>query len=332
MIKRVLEFLVSRNYIEILPIESSFFKYFLFEQPVKMNDEAVRLNYSHLSPFNKSDIVYKNEENILYIWFYEQNFSKAKLLIPESYLIYKYFKERDVIVILEDEIKKIVVIKNGILSSQLAKKELDERFLKLLQKEFSIGKVIRLSSLEYGDILQKAFYKLSLKDIFGFSRFSIDKSFFQNVLEKTALPLLSIVFFVIAIEYGEYFYTKSAISKKTKEYREIKRKNDLIRKKIRDFEEEAKTFVNFKKRHKEGFYKIDILSFIADTSNENNSSFVYTDLEGGNAVVVLKTPNPNKLLNDLLSSSYFPDLRIISSRKERDGNETVRFEGKYSAK
>ncbi len=332
MIKRILEFLVSKHYISILPIESSFFKYFTFEQPVKMNDEAVRLNYSHLSPFSKSDIVYKNEGNILYIWFYERDFYKSKLLIPESYLIYKYFKNENALVILKDEIQKVVVIKDKKLLSQISKKSFDEKFLNLLKKEYSIDKEIKLSLSEYNDILQKAFYRLSLKDIFGFSRFSIDKSFFERALEKTALPILFIVFSIIAIEYVEYFYIQKTISSKTKEYREIKRKSDSIRREIEDFENEAKKYINFKKHHQEPFYKLTILSFIGDVLKKNKSTFIYTNLAGGDAVVVVKTPNPSKVLNDLLSSKYFPDLRLISSRKERDRNETVRFEGKYSAK
>ncbi|NPA82493.1 MAG: hypothetical protein GXO31_07765 [Epsilonproteobacteria bacterium] len=101
MTKKLLDFLLKRDILNILYIQESFFRKVDFQEPVKMNEEAVRLNYSNLSPFPKSSIIYKNEGKTLYIWFYkDENLSKSKIVIPEAYLIYKAFKGEDVIVII----------------------------------------------------------------------------------------------------------------------------------------------------------------------------------------------------------------------------------------
>ncbi len=333
MTKKLLDFLLNRGILNILYIRESFFRKIDFQEPVKMNEEAVRLNYSNLSPFPKSSIIYKNEGKTLYIWFYkDENLSKSKIVIPEAYLIYKAFKNEDAIVIVKDEFLKIVVIKDSQILSQSIKREFDEKYIKLLKKEYGIDKEIVLDKKEYEDILSNSFYSLSLFDILKFGHFEIDKSFWSRLLERMALPVLVIVFFIIAIEYIEYFYIKTQIASKTKEYRELKKQNDQIRSEIRDLEEEAKKYINFSFHHKNPFYKTELLSFAVDVAKKNDSRMVYSQFAGDKTVIVVRGTKPNKVLNDLLFSKYFKELRIEVSHKEHDGNETTRFEGILNVK
>ena len=331
MKQKLINFLLKKGRIAILPIETSFYKSLFFEQPVKMDKEAVLLNYSEGSPFADPNVVYKMEDKNLYIWFYKESV-ETTALIPESYLVFDYFKNEDAIIMIEGNPKKIVIVKGGKLLSQSVKRDIDERYLTLLKKEYGVSKEIIIKEDEYERVLQEALYELSLNDFAKFADLKIDKDFYAGILERVALPSLVLVFALIAFEYGEYFYIKANINSKTKEYREIKRKNDQIRSEINDLENEAQKFIRFAKNNSDGFYKTKLLSFAMDVTKENNSTMIYSQFAGEKVIIVVKTPNPNRILNDLLKSNYFKELRIAFSKKERDGNETTRMEGKLNAK
>ncbi len=333
MIKRVLEFFANRGFITVLPIKKSFFKPLFFEESVKMDEEAIRLNYSHLSPFPKSAIIYKNEGKNLYLWFYQdENIQRSKIVIPEAYLIYKRFKDKNAVIVIEESVYKIVVVKDFQILSQTVKDKVDEKYLELLKKEYGVEKEIFLNKRDYEEILGDSFYSLSFADILRFGHFEIDKNFWVSLLERISLPVLAIVFFMITIEYGEYFYIKNEIASKTKEYRELKRKNDQIRSEIEDLEREAEKYINFSKHNKDPFYKTELLSFAVDVAKKNDSRMVYAQFAGDKTVIVVRGVKPNKVLNDLLSANYFKELRIEVSHKERDGNETTRMEGILNVK
>ena len=331
MIKnKLISFLKRKNKILILPIEDTFFKYITFDKKINLDKNAIKLNYSHLSPYKNTNIVSLQDEENLYLWFYEGEY-KDKIIIPQGYILFNYLKKRyhDHIVIIESHPAKILVIKNSILLSQSIKTRVDEAYIKSLQKEFSVFKEAYISINQFEHIEENALNELSLQDLLKFTNFDFNRGKITDIVNIVALPSLILVVMIIIFEYIQKFYIDYKIDESKKIYKEFKAKNSKIRKKMDLAEQEIDKYKEFIDKEGEFTQKFLVASKLAKHLEDFNSTIRYIEFSGDKASITIKTKKQNELIDKLIKSNYLTNIKVESNYKDKKSGITqVTFSAK----
>ena len=157
MIGKILSFLNRKNKLKFLDIKDSFFKYVKLPQKTRFSREAVELNYAASSPFENPNMIFMQERDNLYIWFYKIDI-EGTFVIPEAFLICKALKDKmnNGVAMFQTSPLNIVVIKNGVLYSQISRDKITDRETDILLKEFALSKddLHRFSDKDYKKLIK----------------------------------------------------------------------------------------------------------------------------------------------------------------------------------
>lgn len=324
---KLIEFLRKRDKLYILPVKDSYFKHIAFEKKVAIDENAIKLNYAHFSPYKKSEIVSLSKETNLLLWFYEQSVEN-KLVIPEGYLLYNYLKKRydNHIIIIDTEPAVVLVLKEAMLVSQSVKKGADDRYSKALQREFSLDKAVHISAHEYGHIMNRAVLDVEYQDFLHFSNFSFDKRKIEKVVNAAAMPFLVLIGMMVVLETVQSFYIGYQTDSQSKVYRELKEKNQKVRTQYDKVEEKIeayKTFIETEQHFNTKFY---IAAKLSSYLQEYNSTIRYIEFTGSAASVTIKTARQNELVSALLKSGILENLKLGAIHKDsKTGMDQVTF-------
>jgi len=221
------------SFIHILPANETFFFQTKFEKKIKLSKELIYLNYKKHAPYHNPFITTLIEEKNLYIWFYPTELS-SKLIIPESYLMFSFFKEAypNALLLMEVETPYVIVIKNGILLNTYVVGT-SESFIEMELTQHGLSQFKRVGLTEYFESKAAALENLGIQDLYKWNTLTVEhKDLLPKVVNTVAYPLSFLLFFMMSIELYHVNEVEKTLTKVEEDYREAKVKNDDIREKI----------------------------------------------------------------------------------------------------
>jgi len=307
--------------INLIPAEDTFFKNVEIPKNVKLTPELVKINYQHLSPFPSGDVIFYKTKKFLYLWFVKYPLLETKKVnIPEGYFIYKQFKhQKNAIVVVRKENSIIVsVLKNGELLSQFTLSSslavnLKDR-IELLKKEYS------LKNPEVIEIERKQLkIRADLKDIFAFSKFEINKESLKSFfIENIKVPLIIILLIVSIYDIFLLNYLQKEKEKRQAILYQLKKENAGIKNLLQKLESESKFWNYFieKELKYENIYNILAAISITIKNNQGKINSLSTSYPLIDIWLETKVAS-SKLIDQLIKTGYFKEIKIISSVKSR---------------
>ena len=329
---------ITRRFTEIVPTEQTFF--LCVDKPgiKNFNKKLIMLNYSLLSPFIKTDLMFYVDKKKLYIWFVKEKLSAGKIYIPEGFLLFKSFKNaQNVIVIKENNSNTtFIVIKNGMLAAQTIKnKETDQdEFIELLKKEHSLkeSETVRVESSKT--------LSININDSIKFllSQLELDfSSIMQNVYEQSKLPVITLLVILNIADFSYYIYSNSLLNSRKKVFVTLEQKNNLIKTEFEKLEFQKKFWSNFRAnelKYPNVYTTLNIISKIIAGHN----GYIKTISRKGNIVDMwVVSDSSSNLVNDLTKSGYFTNIQILSINQisrinQRNNEEVAHIEAKIKEK
>jgi hypothetical protein len=305
------------NLINIIPIEETYLR--VFEKPpkVRLTRQIISFNYSNLSPYPDGGHLSFQNSSSIFVWYLKKSLSTGITIhIPEAYLVWRFFKDRaNVLVLISRKgLLSVLVIKNGELSAQITRTagEDEAEVLDLLKREYSLQDVelIRLGST--------ATFKAKLGDMLSFADFDFKP---VNLLEQTVALLKAPLIASLLITSGFYLYQEARLesyySEKTEYLARLKRENANQQSSLEDVREKTTYWRDFiaKEQIFPNYYQI--LSGLTDVIQRHggylnmveyaeNRITVSTGLKASEAIII----------NDLLATGLFQDVKLLSSSKD----------------
>jgi len=313
--------LILSKFIYILPANESFFFKVKFEKKVKLTDELIALNYKKHAPYKNPNFKTLTENQNLYIWFYEQEIN-SKLIIPESYLLFNFFKEKYANALLNIDLGNshcILIIKNSLLVNSYTMLEDDKNIVDMERNRFGIEQYIKIDKSRYIEIKREAVESLSLQDLYKWTDINVQKEgLFANIVNKIAYPLALLLFFTMAVEQYHVREVKANLAKVEEAYTLAKSKNDDIREKINSEEKKEEKWLNFV--HKELPYEdsLTIFTHISKAFNEKKFTFESFTIVGSKLKITIKTQEDFiEGLNVLNTIDVLKDVALKYTNKKR---------------
>jgi len=317
----------------ILKMQDSFFYSIDITKENSFNRDTLLLNFSHLSPYKKSKILSFQEDNSLLLWFYQD--SPTPILIPESYLLYLKLKEINqnaIFIIQNDNINRVIVIKDNILQNSFCINLVTSVEKFSLSQEYSIDDIIIISNSRAETILEDSFKSYP---IWNYQKWYIsDISIKEQVIiymDKAVVPFSIIIAIFIAMEYSRDIYIQDRYKALENEYLSIKKENDSYREALKNNQQYIAFNNNF---YYDTLLYPNILRVLSDISSiikeDENNTIKYFKLSGATVSFNVETFKPIDILNLSLNSGYFKKFKIVSTRKagRKSKKELVSYEGK----
>ena len=304
-----------KRFLNIVPVEDTYYKFVEKPEDIFLSEEAIKINYGHLSPFKEFDIVYYQTKNAIFLWFVKYKLPTNKINIPEGYLIYKYIKENKeaISVNQKDNIYVLSVIKEKLLLSQIIVKKVEkEKTIEFLKREYS---------LKDPKIIETPVKNLrpSIIDLYRFSKFTLyPEKTLNRLIEFVSISSLIVVFSIAAFYIFMEKVLQKELEKKQQLLNETKIKTKEIKEKLFTLQEEQQFWKNFIKAElsypdvynilvKVGTILKKNQGYINRFEQNENIISMWVGLKGDTAGVV----------EQLLKTNLFKEVKIVSSVVDR---------------
>ena len=332
LVEKIVNYLLKRGAIAFSPIDESFFIYKRLDKKIHLTEEIIKLNYLNESPYDEASTAITsvvNKED-LYLWFHK---NKKVRHLPEALLLYRKveLKDRDIIVIVEDKIDKVIVIKESTLVSSFSKKNIKEHDILLMKDEHSLENVKILKRYEYDGFLKESYKSLTIKDLFYILNIQLDiKTILSKALVWSALPLLvSSILITLALGVYNFLMEKDKALLFSK-YKVQQKVNMKIKDSIESNENENLAFKNLSNE----FRYIDksvVISNVVEVTKDMNMTLAYIKVYNNQVDFNIKTKNQFDIphfIEKLFKSNYLVDIKNLSSRNLQDKRVEVRMSAK----
>ena len=312
-------YLLKRNIIKISKIEDSFFSYKRLDKKIILNHDIISLNYLSDSPYSSSEtrIIAITEKDGFYLWF---NKGECTHCLPEALLIFRQVLEKysNVIFIVNDQVAKIIVIKNRQLVSSFSKHTITQKDLLLIKDEYNLTKTVTLDKNQYISFFKDSFKYLKLNDILSILNIKLDiKSFFNKIVLFSALPILisTVISFILIALYSNYLDNQN--SQLSNHYKKSQLLTLPIKKKI-DREEDLNMIFNT--LSEEFIYedKVMAISSIVRLTKDLNMTLFYINSYDKNMDFIVKTEESSNIptfTKKLFETELFSNVKNVSSQK-----------------
>lgn len=318
------------SFIHILPANETFFFQTKFEKKIKLNKELIYLNYKKHAPYNNPFLTTLIEEKNLYIWFYPTALS-AKLIIPESYLMFSFFKERypNALLLIEAETHYVIVIKNGVLVNTYVVDD-SENFIEMELNQHALSEFKRIAYEEYAQSKAEALENLGIKDLYKWNTLTLEhRDMLPKVVNATAYPLSFLLFFMMSIELYHVNEVEKTLEKVEEKYTEAKVKNDDIREKINLASAKEEKWKIFVQRELPYADLPTIFLRISKAFKDKNFTFKSFSIVGSRIKIEMQTKEDFiKGLNILNKIEGLENIALKHTNKKR---ATVSYEAKIIA-
>jgi len=317
------------KYISILPIENSFFYSTTIDDNIKFNRQTLYLNFAHISPYQTFEIIPFYEGKNLLLWFTPK--LEKTINIPYGYLLFLELLKEDenAIFIIEDEVFKITVIKDGVLKASFVSYNMGELEKQSLLDEYQLQNIYIVSKNRYN--INTLLNNYSILNYYKwYSSEQSLKDIGLKYLDLSVVPIIIIISIFISFELLKDNYIEERYHNLEQEYLSVKKKNDNYRENLRH-QKEIKEFFN-------GFYydiliypnSFKVISTICDiVAKDKDNKIKYLKLSGDTIRLSVETHNGVPILNQSLKSGYFKEFKIKSTRElRRKKINEVTFEGK----
>lgn len=330
MHKFIVELLLKYDILKVIEMKDSFFRVSKLTKKVKLSPELIQLNYEKLSPIANPNIIGYKEKDIIYLWFIKKQKQNEKILIPESFLIYKALQNKqDSIFVFETLPKQIYVLKEKKLQTAfISYEDIDTPNINIIKHEYDLEHIEFLSTKEHNKLLQNEIERLTFKDLFAFSRLKLDKDNLKKIfVQKLTLPIVSLLFIYIFITYMQGYFLEKKVSNLTKEYQILKTKNSSIKTAIQKHNREVKKLKQFFKTE---FEPIEPFKIIYDLykiiTPKDKATITFFSLTNSSIKIRIKTNDDAiKYLKRFNTISYLTNIVIDNTFKHKDGYKIHTF-------
>lgn len=321
MVNTVYRLLYKLNLLEIIPFEKTFFFSQLLPKSIKLSPALLNLNYSKFSPFKDTNIISLLDKKYLMLWFYETK-SILPIVIPESYLYYKEFKNRtDAVYVLEDTVFKVIVIKNAKLLHTFVLKTYDETILNMSLDEYSLHDIVNIPKDEVQNIYTNNLHNITFKDCLSFSQINLDrKSILKQFVESMTYPLTFLILLHISISYFQGLYLQKQIKDLESTYTIEKHKKEKLTKNIKTHNKIVEKYMDFRDKELIGVEPIVLLKSIYTIfKDDEKASIEYYSLSNLNLILKIRTNlNPVSFLNRISNIKYIKNVMIQRTLKQKN--------------
>ncbi len=329
----MLKFLLKRGYIAIVPFEETFFLSTGIPSHVSMTKQLIELNYASSVPFKPRCMIDYQEGQVLYLWFCHQEY-KERLRIPESFLIYYYYKARyqEAILVIGEEKRKIVVIKESRLKATMTVETSVypiEQTLALLQEEYMITSVVSIGTKEYHRAKTDALHTIPIKEWIRFSNISIDKATVLRFFEERLLyPVIGLIILYMITTYTQARWMEHKEHILEKELRQLQIKNSAIKEQLRSYNAEIEKFNQFEEKELSTPNPYRIVERLCySIGNKERAIIDNLQIEGLSMELRLKTSEGAvKYLNRLNQTGLFKNVTIQNIYKGTNKDDLVVYD------
>jgi hypothetical protein len=336
MHKLITQLLLQYDILKVIPMQESFFKVSTLTQKVKLSPELVQLNYEKLSPLANPTILSHKEESSIYLWFVKKQQLEEKILIPESFLIYKALQNtQEGVFIFETVPKQVYILKEKKLQAAFVSYEsADSSSIGIIKDEYDIKNLEIFSKQEHEKMLDNALEKLTLKELLAFAQFKINKENLKKFfVEKLTYPIVSLLLLYMFVSYAQGYFMQKKVDELTQEYQILKTKNSNVKNAIREHNREVEKLEQFFKTEfgaVEPFKAtFDLYKIILPKDEATVSFFSFTN---GIIKIKIKTKdNAVKYLKRFNASAYLKDIVIDNTYKQSDGYKVHTYSMKIKA-
>lgn len=326
MLKKMLDF----GIVKIIPFKETFYKKFDTPKKLKLTPHLLELNYAHYAPFSKPYIIHYNDKKTVHLWFSQKTIN-APFVIPESYLIFRALQKEhnNAIVVVQSEITKIFVIKNGILEDLFNMNTFDEQTLALSKQEHHIQNHTIISQSEYVALQQKAISDFPLLELWRWNQLHLNpKDLLQKSINSLTYPLSALIVLYIGMNAYHNHQLENDLTQLEQDYLALKNKNSDIHaqsKAEQKRQKALKTFIGNELLYPDTML---ILHEIFSTlSTDKKQTIQLVNIAGSKLTIEIQTDqSPVIFLNHLNAISLFSDVTITNTYKRRNKKKTIRYE------
>ena len=302
---------LSSKFFEVLPLEDTQLVIVDVAENVKPTKELIKLNYTQLSIFKNGDFVFYKSKSKLYIWFTPRKLEK-KLYIPETFLIYDAFKDRQDALILKKAKDKtcFLIVKSGTLKAQFCKSgEIRSEYFELIKKKYTLDEA-EVIELDTGvNIKIKPYHIQKFLNSLNFS----SKDFIAKLYDVIKVPTIVALFFVNLYGLSLYFYVNSQIKKSKSELLLLKKENKKIKEKFELLKKEGQFFKEFSNSEFKYPSFPKTVNLIAGVVLKNKGKIrMYNQYQGEVELEVI-SPSTSLIAKKLLSTKFFKDVQVLSA-------------------
>lgn len=327
----MINLLLKYNFIDVLPLNKTYYYISNIPANIKLTDELLHLNYSKFSPYKNSKILSKSLNEKLMLWFYEP-YEEKKIVIPEGYLLFLELNKnkKNAIYIIENEIYHILAIKDNSLINSFSSKKISDYALASIIEENNINEIVKISKEEYKEIYKNSLNKLTYSELLQWNNLQVDKSFFIRKIEENTYSILFLFILLIGSSYLHTLYLENNVKELKKEYLLLKEKNEPIKNEIIKYNQKVKKLEKFIDKEL-SFPSIDfilkeIYNSIDEVKSENTILKSIHIVEEKVKIQVETELNPTIFLNKLNNKSEFSHVFIINTHKPKKAKPIITYE------
>ena len=321
------------KYIHILPVEETFFYRTKFEKDIKLTDKLISLNYKKYAPYKNPYFTTLMEDKNLYIWFYEKEIDK-KLIIPEAYLLFNFFKEKYANTLLSIESNHgyfIIVIKDNTLLNAYDLVDEDEVLIAMEMNNHGLSNYKKITKKEYQKAKNDAFDELSFQELYKWTNLNIEnKEFLPSIVNKVAYPFAFLLFFIMFIEIYHLNKVEKKLEQVENKYSEAKSKNDDIREKINRENEKEQKWIDFV--HRELPYADPLTTFTTISKAFSSNEFVFKSFSIVGSRVKMSMTTKEDFIVGLTILNKLDGLKNVALKQTNKKRQTVSYEATIKAK
>lgn len=336
MRKTITELLLKYDILQIVSMEESFFMHSTLAKDVKLSAELIQLNFVKLSPVPNPVVISYKEGEELYLWFVKQEKRDAKILLPESFLIYKALKEKqEGIFVFKTHPKRIYVLKERKLQAAFVSYEtIDDLGIELIKDEYDLDNSAVYDAQMYDRLKQKALQELSVFELLNFIQIDLDKESLKTIfVEKLSYPLISLLVLYMTVTYLQGYFLEKRADALMQEYQKFKNQNSKTKSAIRKHNEEVEKLEDFFQKE---FDPVDPFKVVFDLSKvvapRDKATVTYLTITNGRIKIRIESDDDAiKYLKRFNAIPYLEEIVIENTFKPRNGHKMHTYTMKIKA-
>ena len=336
MRKTIIKLLQKHDILQIVSMQESFFMHSTLAKDIKLSAELIELNFVKRSPIQNPIVLSYKEDADLYLWFVKQDKKDAKILVPESFLIYKALRQkREGVFVFETEPKQIYVLKERKLKAAFVSYEtIDVLGIELIQDEYDLDSSVVFDAQMFQQLKQKALQELSLVELFSFTQIHLERENLKTLfVEKLSYPLISLLVLFMAVTYMQGYFLEKRADALMQEYQKLKNQNSKTKSAIRKHNEEVEKLENFFQKE---FDPIDPFKVIYDLSKvitpKDKATVTYLTITNGRIKIRIESDDDAiKYLKRFNAIPYLEEIVIENTFKPRNGHKMHTYTMKIKA-
>jgi hypothetical protein len=299
-------------------------KYVLIKRNININEKIKK----DLIKFNlKNELIYSNiyyfkTKDSLYI--YNTDYNK-RFFIPEGLILFYGIEEKDGIFLIKNKNYYNVIIKSdNRLIDEFILEKLDDEEKKFLEYEYSLP----INEKNYNLILENGFKKFDYTILINLWDLSFDYKNLKNNILDMGLPFFIAVLLSFVLVFSLNLYLENKIQEKSETLNQVRLKNAVIAKKIKEIDYLNKEWITIKNfvKQKNVTYFLNKLAFYV----KDKGRISYFRSDGGNVLFTIDAKDITPIITAFSKDKDFEKINLISNININKTIKRFRFEGSFN--